>query len=70
MIESQCFTIIQQKLPSLLALLSRFNRAELRLHYAFYAAMPTRVIALQRKLQVAYVARTPVVESYSVMLKC
>jgi len=51
-------------------MLSRFNRAELRLHYAFYAAMPTRLIALQRKLQVAYVGRTPAVESYSVMLKC
>jgi hypothetical protein len=49
--------------------LSRSNPAELRLHYAFYAAMPTRVIALERKLQVAYVGRTPTVESYSVMLK-
>ena len=69
-IGSQCFSITQQKLPCLLAVLSRFNRAELRIHYAFSAAMPTRVIALQRKLQVAYVGRTPAVGSYSVMLKC
>jgi len=41
-IESQCFPITQQKLPCLLAVLSRFNRAELRLHYAFHTAVPTR----------------------------
>ena len=68
MIGSQCLTVTEQKLPCLLGVLSRFNRAELRIHYAFYAAMSTRVIALQRKLQVAYVGTTPTVESYSVML--
>jgi len=31
--------------------------------------MPIRVIALRRKLQVAYVGGTPAMESYSVMLK-